>query len=237
MKIFNKPTLQTFQLEQITTESKRFYINEEGVKFYSVTSFLSKTADKSFLIKWRETVGDKEADIIVKESVTFGTKLHLSLEKLLFNEEEDLSLLLESDEQLKLRFNPIKDYLEKNVAELLGSEIVLFSKKLKLAGTCDLVYLDHEGNIVIADFKTSRKKKILKWCEDYCLQICCYSLMISELYNIFCSSGKLLFSYSDGTFEVIQFDPTKYFGTLQARLKMFKNYLKDEEVKKLNEIF
>lgn len=237
MKIFNKPSLQTFQLEQITTPQKRYYLNEEGVKFTSVTTFLSKTADKSFLVKWRKTVGVEEADRIVKESTTFGTKLHLSLEKLLFNEEEDLSLLLESDEHLKLRFNPIKDYLEKNVAELLGSEIALYSKKLNLAGTCDLVYIDNEGNIVIADFKTSRKKKILKWCEDYCLQICCYSLMISELHNIFCSSGKLLFSYPDGGFEVIEFDPTKYFGTLQTRLKMFKQYLKDEEVKLANDIF
>ena len=235
MKIFNPPTLQNFELEQVTLSNKRYYIDKAGAKFYSVTTMLSKTADKSFLEKWRKSIGNEEADKIVKQSTTFGTKLHGTLEKLLLNEKIDF--ILEEDKELESRFTPIKDYLLENVSELLGSEIPLFSKQLKLAGTCDLVYKDNSGNIIIGDFKTSKKKKKLEWCEDYCLQICCYAVMLNELYNISTDYGRLLFSYEDGSFEIISFNPTKYFGTLKKRLNMFKTYIKDEQIKEDNTIF
>lgn len=227
MTIFNAPSFQSQELKQVTLEHKRFYEDKEGNQFPSVTTFLSKTKDQTFLKAWRKRVGDAEADRISKAATSFGTKLHSIAESLLANSYS--TELFEGNSVFECRFSPVKDFLEKEVAELLGSEIMLYSKTLQLAGSCDLVYKNHQGDVIVADFKTSKSKKKLEWLEDYFLQISVYALMVSELYDQEITKGELLFSYENGTFESVCFQPTSYFGTLKKRLKLFREMVSLEK--------
>jgi CRISPR/Cas system-associated exonuclease Cas4 (RecB family) len=230
MKIFNTPILQSPKLKQVTNDHKRHYETESGEKFTSVTTFLSKTKDEKdvkVLNEWRKRVGEKEANRVSNQATSFGTKLHSACEMLLSNK---YSLdLFEGSLPFQKRFDPIKDFLEEKVDVLLGSEIMVYSPTLKLAGSVDLVYRDKEGNVIVADFKTSKKKKKIEWCQDYMLQVSLYSLMISELFDLKIDNGLLLFSYDDGSHEPILFSPEKYFGTLQKRIEKFRRLLKEEK--------
>ena len=128
-KVFNKPELEVLNLKQVTLENGRYYESEEQEKFYSVTTFLSKTADKTHLINWRKRVGNKEADKISRDASSFGTKLHLLAEKLLDNEYD--TFIQDADSYLENRFRPIKKFLETEINILLGSELKLKSLRAK----------------------------------------------------------------------------------------------------------
>ena len=229
-KEFNSPILQSANINQVTLENRRYYELEGGEKYTSVTTFLSKTKsekDKKTLNDWRKRVGKDEADKVSKEATTFGKKLHRIFELFLLNKfSEDL---FDGDDYLKERFIPIKEFLEEKVDVFLGSEIMVYSHTLQLAGSVDLVYKDKEGNVIVCDLKTSEKKKRIEWCEDYALQILIYSLMVHELFSLEINKGLILFSYSDTTHEPILFSPEKYFGTLHNRIKTFRNILREEK--------
>lgn len=230
MKIFNTPVLQSPKLKQVTLDHRRYYETECGEQYTSVTTFLSRTKDEKdvkVLNEWRKRVGEKEANRISNQATSFGTKLHNACEMLLANK---YSLdLFEGSLPFQERFVPIKDFLEEKVDVLLGSEIMVYSPTLKLAGSVDLVYQDKEGNIIVADFKTSKKKKNPKYLDDYFLQISSYSLMLSELFDLKIDHGLILFSYEDGTHEPILFQPTSFFGTLQKRLSLFRDLQRKEK--------
>lgn len=234
-KVFNKPELEVLNLKQVTLENGRYYESEEHEKFYSVTTFLSKTADKTHLINWRKRVGNKEADKISRDASSFGTKLHLLAEKLLDNEYD--TFIQDADSYLENRFRPIKKFLETEINILLGSELKLKSSTLKLAGTCDLLYKDHNGEIILGDFKTSKKPKKIEWLENYFLQLTVYSIMINECYNIVVDKAVLIFSYDDGSSSTVYFQPTKYLGTLRTRLKQFYEIIRLEKANVENQLF
>ena len=58
----------------------RLYLTPDGESLPSVTSVLNKTKDRSFLKKWRERVGEKKAEEIIRDSGRIGTALHLYIE-------------------------------------------------------------------------------------------------------------------------------------------------------------
>jgi len=60
----------------------RLYLTPDGESLPSVTSVLNKTKDRSFLKKWREKVGEKKAEKIIRDSTQIGTALHLYIDVL-----------------------------------------------------------------------------------------------------------------------------------------------------------
>ena len=80
-------------------------------------------------------------------------------------------------------FLQIKPLLDKNLGSILGIECPLYSRRLKLAGRCDLV-AEYNGILSIVDYKTSRKEKKTDWIESYLLQTTLYSMMLYELKNV-----------------------------------------------------
>lgn len=61
-------------------DDSRFYMDEDGIEYLSVTSLLSKYSNKDILIKWRQRIGDEAADEIVNTAVTNGKNAHAQLE-------------------------------------------------------------------------------------------------------------------------------------------------------------
>lgn len=158
----------------------RHYETPTGEKYPSVTTVLDKTSDKSFLHAWRARVGEEQAAEITKRAARRGTATHLLCEKVVLNEPFDLSEERPIDVHL---FKQLEPWLRENVDNIRTSEGQLFSHKLKVAGSVDLI-ADYQGKPSIIDFKTSLKNKRKDWIENYFMQCAMYSYMFWEMTGI-----------------------------------------------------
>jgi ATP-dependent exoDNAse (exonuclease V) beta subunit len=137
-------------------------------------------ADKTHLIKWRQRIGEEAAAEHTAKAAKRGTASHLLWEKLVLNEEIDLSQETFTTVHL---FGQLRKFLEGHVDDIRSSEGSLYSHKLKIAGSVDLV-ASHDGEPAIIDFKTSYKNKRKEWIENYFMQAL-YSYMLYEMTGIY----------------------------------------------------
>lgn len=154
-------------------DGKRVYITPSGNVFPSITSILG-SQPKPGIEEWRQRIGEKEADRIMKDSSELGTAVHDLCEKYLYNEK-----LSSSNEEAVEVFNRLRFQL-KNINNIYGLEIPLFSNMLKVAGTADCV-AEYNGVLSLIDFKTSRRSKREDWIEDYYIQGFFYAAAFYEM--------------------------------------------------------
>ncbi|MBT8251945.1 MAG: PD-(D/E)XK nuclease family protein, partial [Nitrosopumilus sp.] len=76
-------------------------------------------------------------------------------------------------------FNNLKPYLE-NISDVVSIEQRMYSDKLKVAGTSDLI-AKYNGEISIIDYKTKRKPQMDEYMYEYYLQTTCYAQMFQEV--------------------------------------------------------
>jgi len=161
-------------LERVDTDIGRHYLDSNNKPVPSVTTILSGTSQsKDGLIKWRNRVGEDEAERIIKQSTDIGTAVHEAIENYLNgkswdNFEETYDQLLAQ----KISDKFIKDGL-KGITGIWGLEVGLILDNL-YAGTADCVG-EYEGIPTLIDFKTAKKIKKREWIEDYFLQGCAYA--------------------------------------------------------------
>lgn len=178
--MFINDLIELPQLVRIDGE-QRFYQTPDGNKYPSVTTVLSEMSDKTAIIAWRKRVGEEEANRVSGRATRRGTAVHELLEKFVLNEEIDFSDTMPLN---KTMFNQIAKYLEQNVDNVRSSEGQLFSHKLKIAGSVDLI-ASYKGEPAIIDFKTSTKPKRKEWIENYFLQATMYSYMLYEMTGLY----------------------------------------------------
>jgi hypothetical protein len=77
-------------------------------------------------------------------------------------------------------YEQLERILKDDVNNIKCSEGSLFSHKLKIAGSVDLI-ADYKGKPSIIDFKTSGKPKRKEWISGYFLQTALYSYMYWEM--------------------------------------------------------
>lgn len=163
------------KLERVELESGRHYLDSNGNPVPSVTTVLSNTSNASEGIdRWRQRVGDLEANRIIKQSTDIGTAVHEALESYLKKEhwdEFDISIQDQNTSRLITK-KFISDGLN-SINEIWGLEVGLILDGL-YAGTADCVGLVN-GVPSIIDFKTAKKIKKREWIEDYFLQGCAYA--------------------------------------------------------------
>lgn len=174
--MFNHDLIELPSLVRIDGEI-RHYETPTGEKYPSVTTVLDKTSDKSFLYAWRKRVGEDKAAEITKRAATRGTATHLLCEKAVMNQPYDLKEERPIDVHL---FNQLEPWLRENVNNIRVSEGSLFSHKLKVAGSVDLI-ATYRNHAAIIDFKTSLKTKRKDWIENYFMQCAMYSYMFWEM--------------------------------------------------------
>lgn len=178
--MFINDLIELPQLVRIDGE-QRFYQTPDGNKYPSVTTVLSEMSDKTAIIKWRKRVGEEEANRVSGRATRRGTAVHSLLEKFVLNEEIDFSDTMPLN---KVMYNQIAKHLEQNVDNVRSSEGQLFSHKLKIAGSVDLI-ASYKGEPAIIDFKTSTKPKRKEWIENYFLQATMYSYMLYEMTGLY----------------------------------------------------
>ena len=164
-------------IEQVNSDTGRFYRVPNGGEYKSITTVLSGKS-KDAIEKWRSKVGDKAADGISNRASSIGNELHSLCEHHLANKP------VKCDNPIILNmFKQVQKRLDANVDQVLGIELPMWSDRLKIAGTCDAV-LNYKGKITILDFKTSKKPKKIEWIESYFWQCTFYSLALEELTGI-----------------------------------------------------
>jgi hypothetical protein len=164
--------------KQITLPDSRFY-RRNGEYYPSITHVLSYYPKGKHFEDWLKKVG-YASEYIVKKAAEEGTQTHNLCEDYLNGEE--CSFLNQYGNpaypphvwQMFLNF---VDFWETHKPTLIETEVHLFSDKLKVAGTCDLV-IELNGERWILDLKTSNHLQT-----TYDLQTAVYSECYSECYG------------------------------------------------------
>jgi len=183
-----------------TAQGSRTY-EVGGFNLPSVTTILNRTKDQSYLKKWRDKVGDEEAQRIFNLSSKRGTAMHKFLEKHIENSGyEDLTDIgvqakPMAQKIIKVGLTPISEYY--------GSEVTLYYPGL-YAGTTDLVCM-HNNMETIIDFKQANRPKEEEWIEDYYLQIAAYAMAHDYIHGSNIEQGIIMVCTPDLYYQEFKF--------------------------------
>ena len=211
--MFNHVDLDLKPIPRETIDGIRYYKipdEEEPLRLVSITSITSHF-NKQIFLDWRKRVGNEEADRVTKAATTRGTDMHTLTEHYLKNEKLP-------------KVPPISDFLFKiskkelsRINEIYSLEGALYSKQLGIAGTVDCI-AEHDGELAIIDFKTSKKPKPREWIEHYFVQAMGYGCML----NIAVKKLVIIMACENGECVVYEeTDKTKYIRLLGRYIDKF----------------
>jgi hypothetical protein len=164
--------------KQITLPDSRYY-RRNGEYYPSITYVLQYYPKGKHFEDWLKQVGNN-ADHIVRKAADDGTQTHELCEAYLNGEE--LNFLSSSGDpkydvniwQMFLRF---VEFWETFNPTLIETEVHLFSDKLKVAGTCDLI-VEINNELWVLDIKTSNHLHT-----SYDLQTAVYGMCYEECFG------------------------------------------------------
>ena len=174
MKNFNHvgSELQDLQTENIN--GKRHYVTPDGNKYVSITTLLSNLS-KAGIQKWRERVGEVEANKISTKASRQGSRVHSICESYIKNEYGYLDGRMPNEIDM---FSSIRSLLD-CIDNIHCVEGALYSDELKLAGRTDLI-AEFNNELAVIDYKTSRKIKTWDMCHAYFMQGAFYAHAYEE---------------------------------------------------------
>ena len=222
LKKFNHRWKDIPKIKEVNSETGRLYEVASNTAYPSITTVLSKTSDKSNLIRWRKRVGEDHANKITKAATTRGTSMHQLCENYLLNEPLD-DLGSTSGELL---FRGIRPQLN-DIDNIRCLETPLFSTIFKVAGTVDCI-AEYKNKLSVIDFKTSAREKKTEWIEDYFIQGCFYFMAYRELTGEMPEQVCIMISVQDGTmqnFTLSPYDVIKYTNLLKERIKEYNGII------------
>ena len=157
-----------------TINGKRTYVTPDDNIYPSITTVLGQLS-KADIQKWRERVGETEANKISGKASRRGTSVHSVCEAYIKNEDGYLDGQTPNIIEL---FKTIEPFFER-INNIHGVELALYSDHYELAGRTDLV-AEFDGVLSIIDYKTSNKTKKKDWCENYFAQCSFYASAYEE---------------------------------------------------------
>ena len=185
-------------VRSLIKDERHYEVGSE--KLPSVTTILAATQSdekQASLAKWKDKVGNVEADKIKNTAASRGTAMHTYLEHHI-NGGGLLDLSSEGREA-ELMAKTIIDKGLPDLQEIWGSEVVLHYPGL-YAGATDLCGI-YQGRDSIIDFKQSNKPKKDEWIEDYKLQLAAYATAHDCIYNTKIEQGVILMCTPDNFFQ------------------------------------
>lgn len=211
----NMPKLESLSVEEI--DGKRFYVSPNNIKLPSVTTVLGYFK-KASLIEWRNRVGNKEADYIMRRAGVRGTKFHAMMERYLGNEQNIFEGVMPD---MRQAFKDAQSTLDK-IDNIHYMEVPLYSEILGVAGRTDVI-AEFDGVPSIIDFKTSLREKKEEWIDAYFEQGTAYSLMYEEMTGIQTHQVVIIISV-DGLDKPQVFikDRIDYIDSLMYKIETYK---------------
>ncbi len=215
--MFTHIDLNLPELKRETIDGVRYYnIGGENKKLVSITSVISHYNREKFA-KWRERVGEEEANRVTKRATSRGTDMHTLTEYHLLNKE------LPSVQPLsEMLFKIAKPTLNRinNIRTLEGA---LYSHILGVAGTVDCI-AEFDNELAVIDFKTSAKPKPREWVEGYFVQTMFYGMALYEMTGIPIKKLVIIMSCENGECVVYEEkDLNKYMKLVVQYIKKFVN--------------
>jgi hypothetical protein len=176
-------------VKETAEDGQRVYTTPDGQKYPSVTTVIADH-NKEAIDKWKARVGHAKAAKISSNATDRGDIVHETIEALLLNYStvEYTSKMLP---HAKAVYLTMREKLIKHVTEVHGIEQVLYSHKLRLAGTTDCVGV-WDGLLSIIDFKTALRLKKMEYVQGYLMQLTAYAFMFQELTGLFIQQGVIL---------------------------------------------
>jgi hypothetical protein len=174
-------------LQQYTYPDFRVYVDEDGDVYASVTSVLDEIKPDKFLEMWKEKEGSETVEQVLRKAAQSGSLVHDNIEKLSLayqaGEEASVFMLDDfgkpkfSEEEWKgiMRF---VDFFNNYVDEVILTEQRLHSKRMKVAGTVDMVARLKDGRVVLIDHKFANALS-----PKYSVQSWAYREMFTEMYG------------------------------------------------------
>ena len=211
--MFDHVELEFEELKSTTTSGSRVYETPDGT-FPSITTVLGRKKAQ-FFNEWRARIGEEEANKITTQATRRGTKVHKVVENYILNQEDYFE---DSLPHVREMFNTIKPHLDKNLDNIAGIEIPLWSKQLGVAGRCDCV-ADWKGLKAILDWKTSGKLKKREWVEEYFLQATAYSIMFEERTKIPINNIVIVIAVENEEPQIFEEKSFDYWRLLETTLK------------------
>ena len=210
------------EIERLNEDNIRYYKINRGVKYPSITSVISFISRKKFA-DWRAKVGEKEANRKTKHATTRGTRLHSLVEVYLKN--GDYKSMEEYKVPLvQFMFNFAKPFIDKKFGTIYQQETTMFSKRLCLAGTVDLI-CEVDGELSVVDFKTSEKQKPEEWLEDYFVQLSAYWAMFVERTGVVPKKLVVFLVGENGDVQIVERrNPIHYLEILRDYVNQFIQY-------------
>lgn len=215
--MFDLQLLPDSAIEAEYIDGKRHYKTPDGNKYPSVTTVLSQINAKA-IAEWRARVGEEEANKISTKASSRGTKVHAMAESFVLNKGIPKNVMPSHVSM----FAPLKGFLEEKVDIVYGSEIGLYSDRLRLAGKCDLI-CSINGLPTIVDFKTSSKLKEESYIKNYFLQTTAYALMTKERHKLPVEAICILISTEHDGLQVFYKTVREYRDDLITFLRSIKH--------------
>ena len=206
--------------------SRHYDLGQE--KLPSVTTILSATqsAEKiESLAKWKERVGDVEADKIRDNAAIRGTAMHAFLEDYLLG--KDRVDLTPVGQEARIMGQRIVDRGLADLNEIWGSEVTLYYPGL-YAGATDLAGIYNSAESII-DFKQSNKPKRKEWISDYFIQLAAYAMAHNHVYNTMITQGVILMCTKDNFFQKFIVDGQEFISFQHQFLRKIDQYYSDKK--------
>jgi genome maintenance exonuclease 1 len=215
-KYFTHKPLPKIEVPRKEIDGKRYYVTPGGECYRSVTTILSQLT-KDDIQKWRDRVGEQEANKISSSASKRGTKLHLMMEDYVGNVEDFALNKMPTTTSLFLDIQP---FVDSNLEEVYGIEYPLYSDRLRAAGTSDLI-CKYAGKPTVLDYKTSSKRKKEEWIENYFIQSTAYALMVKERYDLDIEQIVIMIAVEGDSPQVFVKDPSDY---VKKTISIFDTY-------------
>lgn len=205
------PPLPDIKTEMV--DGKRYYLTPEG-RLPSVTTVLSHF-NKSNIVKWRQRVGEAEANKVSAKATKRGNSFHSLAEAYLKNQPLDPEKVEENS------FNQFIPALDR-INNIHYVEASLYSTKLGMAGRTDVIgEFDGIGSII--DHKTSLRPKSERFIQHYFEQGAAYGIMYRHMTGITLKQVVILM-HVDGLTEPVVYvkNIADYITTLKEKIASYK---------------
>ena len=177
---------------------RKYDVNDE--KLPSVTTILKATESedkRESLARWKDRVGEVEADRIKNTAALRGTAMHTYLEH--YVKGGNVLDLTDLGREASNMGQTIINKGFSDLEEVWGVECTLHYPGL-YAGQTDMCGI-YQGRESIIDFKQSNKPKREEWITDYKLQLVAYAMAHDQVYGTSIEQGVILMCTPDNFYQ------------------------------------
>ena len=217
MNKFKLDLVEFPKLERKEINNARYYIREGSeLRYPSVTS-VTGLKNAQYIQRWRNSVGEKEANRISARASGLGTAVHNLIERYIKGEEMGDLMPIHQD-----MFDKLRVFADNSIGVVKCIEGQMFSDHLAVAGTADLI-AEVDGQLAVVDWKTSSKKKTRSQITNYFMQSAAYAVMFEERTGLPVSDIKIAITCQTGEFQLFEEKRDNWIKEFQHLREQYRN--------------